>query len=77
MSEPPPNTGPSPETLRNLAGALPGFIKAMAKKKIIGKGIPAGVRRARKVCKVCGLMFDYAIMSPYAELEVKYELCEN
>lgn len=72
-----PNTGPSPETLANLKAMLPSFIKGLAKKKILGKGIQAQVRRPRKCCKVCGLLFDYTFLSPSAELEIKPDLCKT
>lgn len=77
MSDTPPNTGPSHETLANLKAMMPSFIKGLRKKKIIGRGIPAQIKRPRKCCKVCGLLFDHVMMSPSAELEIKGALCET
>ena len=75
MSDTPPNPGPSHETLANLKAMMPSFIKGLQKGKIGGKGRPALARRPRKVCPVCGLLHDHAMLSPYAELEIKSETC--
>lgn len=77
MSDTPPNTGPSHETLANLHAMMPSFIKGLKKKAVFGKGRPAAVSRPRKVCKVCGLLHDHAMLSPTAELEIKSDLCET
>ena len=67
--------GPSHETLANLSAMLPSFIKGMAKKRAFGRGKPAQVRRPQKVCKVCGLLHDHALLSPNADLEIKPANC--
>lgn len=50
-------TGPSPETLKNLAGMLPSFVKGLEEKRSIGRGTPVHLK-PRKMCKVCGRMWD-------------------
>jgi len=49
-----PNSGPSAETLRALAGMLPQLKRARR-----GKG---KVRVARKFCKICGKLWDFINM---------------
>lgn len=71
------NTGPSHETLANLHAMLPSFIKGLRKKRVVGRGRPASVIRPRKVCKVCGLLFDKVSMSSADEVSIVPALCEN
>lgn len=77
MSDQPNDTGPSHETLANLNSMMPSFINGLKKKKIVGKGKPALVRRPRKVCKVCGLLHDHAMLSPSEEIEIHPTLCDT
>lgn len=75
MSETPLD-GPSHETLANLHAMLPSFIKGLRKKRVVGKGRPASVIRPRKVCKVCGLLFDKVSMPADAEVSIVPALCQ-
>ena len=77
MSDTAPNTGPSHETLAKRKAMMPSFIKGIAQKTAVGKGRPALISRPRKVCKVCGLLYDHAMLSPTAELEIKSDLCKT
>jgi len=56
MSETPPNTGPSHETLKALAGMLPSLKKGLMDGSIRGKG---KVSRPTAMCKVCGKLWDF------------------
>lgn len=75
MSDTPPNIGPSHETLAKLAGMIPSFMRSMKKQKIVGRGTPVRISRPRKVCKVCGLLYDHAMLPPSDDIEIKPEFC--
>jgi len=77
MDDQPPNLGPSRETLLNLKAMMPSFIKGMAKKKVLGKGIVSAVRRPRKVCPVCGLLFDHAMIKPTEDVKIETQPCKT
>jgi len=51
--------GPSNETLKHLAGMLPSYAKAVAEKKLGGKGRKEAPRVPRSVCPICGTGFDF------------------
>jgi hypothetical protein len=70
-----PLPGPKRETLLNLKAMLPSFIEGMAKKRAVGRGVPAQVRRPKKVCKVCGLLFDHVMMKLTDETNIESSLC--
>lgn len=75
MSDQPP--GPSRDTLKNLAGMLPSFTMAMKGKKITGKGAPLKILRPRKVCPVCGDLYDKVMLPPNADLALEPKNCER
>ena len=56
MSEQP--TGPDRNTLKNLAGMLPSFMRGLAHKKSVGKGKPVPAPRATKMCPICADGYD-------------------
>jgi len=76
MSDPSPESGPSRETLLSLKAMLPSFIKGMAKKRTIGRGAPTLTRRPKKVCKVCGLLWDYKLLKVSEETNIESVNCE-
>lgn len=65
--------GPSNETLKHLAGMLPSYAKAVAEKKLGGKGRKEEARVPRKVCQVCGVGMDYG---PQKTALPEVSLCE-
>ena len=56
---------------------MPSFIKGLVNKKIIGKGKPLQVLKPRQCCKVCGLLFDKALMPADQEQTIVQSLCET
>lgn len=51
-----PNTGPSRDTLRALKAFLPSLKKGIKDGSLTGKG---KVSKPRKMCKVCGKLWDF------------------
>lgn len=70
-----PNNGPSSATLRFLRGFLPSLKKGLRDGTLRGKGKPGMVRKPRKMCKVCGLLWDYISMRADAQSKVMGEFC--
>src|SRR5437867_4252931 len=71
------HTGPSPETLRKLAGMMPSFIKAMEQKRTRGKGVKVAAKKARKLCSICARLFDYTTTTQEIEMTPGFcELCD-
>ena len=62
--------GPSRQTLKNLRGMLPSFIKGMEQKRTIGKGKAGMLARPHKCCKVCGLLWDRKFVDPRADIAI-------
>jgi hypothetical protein len=77
ISDRPESPGPSRDTLLNLKAMLPSMIKGLAKKKIVGKGVPCQIKRPRKVCTVCGLLYDHTMAKPTDDLEIKPAPCHS
>jgi hypothetical protein len=77
ISDQPESPGPSHSTLANLAAMMPSFIKGLNKKKIVGKGIPSLIRRPQKVCQVCGLLWDHAMLKATDDVHIKTQLCDS
>jgi len=77
MSEQP--SGPSKETLRNLRGMLPSFVKGMKEKVVTGRGketIPI-VRRPHKCCKVCAGTFDFKMVKVSDDTKLTPSICAS
>jgi hypothetical protein len=56
MSDTPPNTGPSHETLKALAGMLPSLKQGLKDGSVCGKG---KVSHPTAMCKICSKMWDF------------------
>lgn len=56
---------------------MPSFIKGLKKGKIGGKGIPALTNRPRKVCPICGLLFDHAFLKPTDDVKINAAACNS
>lgn len=72
MSETPPNTGPSHQTLRLLRDFLPSLKKGIKNGAILGKG---KVSKPRKMCKVCGKLWDHIRVTAGTEVKVVGDFC--
>lgn len=68
--------GPDRENLRKLNEIMPSFIAGMAKKKTVGKGITPMLRRPKKVCPVCGLLYEHKFMKASDETDIKTQNCQ-
>lgn len=77
MSDMPQPDGPSHETLSRLRGMLPSFIRGMVRKKLIGKGKAIQTLKPRQCCRVCGLLFDKALMPANEEQPIARSLCKT
>jgi Zn-finger nucleic acid-binding protein len=62
MSEEP--AGPDRNTLKNLAGMLPSFMRGLAHKKSVGKGKSVRVPRATKMCPICADGYEKKNLPP-------------
>lgn len=70
-------TGPNPDTLKHLHSMLHSFVEGLEKKRSIGKGSPV-LAKPRKICKVCGLMFDKVFTKEDVPMEsVTCDKCEH
>lgn len=69
--------GPSKDTLRNLKGMMGSFIKGMHEQRLEGKGrlVARGTLKPRKVCPVCGALFDK--ITTTAEISLTPENCKD
>lgn len=77
MSDAPQLPGPDRKTLLSLRAMLPSYIDGLAKRRIGGKGKPALVRKPRKVCKVCCVAFDHAMLRASDDTAIEGDLCER
>jgi len=77
MSSDNPNTGPSDETLKHLHGMLPSYAKAVAEKRIGGKGRKEAPLVPRKVCPICGTGMDHGPMTKALPEAVNCPTCQN
>jgi hypothetical protein len=67
--------GPSKDTLRLLKDFLPSLKKGLKDGTLRGKGKPGMIRRPRKLCRVCGQLWDYINMPAGSNSKVTGELC--
>lgn len=62
MSDQP--VGPDRNTLRQLAGMLPSFMKGLAHKKSVGRGKPVPTPKATKLCPICADGYEKKNLPP-------------
>lgn len=77
MSEAPNIGGPSHKTLSLLRDLLPSFKKGIKDGTLRGKGKPGMVSRPRKMCRVCGKLWDNVMVRAGSNHPVMADLCAD
>jgi len=75
MSMTSPNPGPSSETLRTLRSLLPNLKKGLKDGSLRGRGKPGLVTKPRKMCKVCGKLWDHIRVQSGTQTTVQGDFC--